>query len=53
VTLNYKICAWRSRGFPPVEQELGHSIGGAAQVLYLMTNNRRRDLLVGIEAVGN
>lgn len=46
MALGYKVFVRRPEDFAPVEQELRHAIGAAAQVLYLNADICRRDLLV-------
>jgi hypothetical protein len=53
VALRYKGYARRPGDFAPIEQELRHAIGAAAQVQYLKANICRRVLLVEIVTAGN
>jgi hypothetical protein len=53
VALSYKGYARRPGDFAPIEQELRHAIGAAAQVQYLKANICRRVLLVEIVTAGN
>jgi hypothetical protein len=43
----------RPEDFAPVDEELRHAIGAAAQIRCLKADICRRDRLVEIEAVGN